>query len=211
MHKLALALALLFPPAVAAQEDEAGFGPIFNGKDFTGIKFQLPKADQDPAKTFSVEEETIAATGRPNGYWYTEKDYKEFVLRFDFRYKKPEKEVDEAKWGGNSGYLLFIEPPHKVWPKCVEVQGMNKDVLMLIPLGVKSRQTFEDKEARSRVRKPLGEWNSVEIVSKGGVITSSLNGTKISVIEAPDAKPGAIAFQSEGAPISWRKVRIKAE
>lgn len=208
MRTLALS-AVLGLVAAAPQDDEKGFEKLFNGTDFTGIKFVLGKGD--PAKTFTVADGAIECTGSPNGYWHTEKTYKDFVLRFEFRYKKPSGEVDESKWGGNSGYLLFIEEPHKVWPKCVEVQGMNKDVLMLIPLGVKSKQTFHDSEARKKVRKPLGEWNAVEIASKAGVITSSLNGTKISVIEAPDAKPGPIAFQSEGAPIGWKNIRIKAE
>ena len=208
---LALALALSVPLALPAQEREEGFKPLFNGKDFTGIRFILGRDQTDPGKTFRVEEGAIECTGRPNGYWYTAKDYKDFVLRFDFRYKNPKGEVDQNRWGGNSGYLLFIDGKHKVWPKCVEVQGMNRDVLKLINLGIKSKMTFHDPEARKKVRKPIGEWNKVEIVSKGGVITSSLNGTKISVIESPDAKAGPIGFQSEGVPIGWRKVRIKAE
>ena len=164
-----------------SQDDEKGFEKIFNGKDLTGWKFQLEKKEADPAKTFSVTDETIVCTGAPKGYMHTEKSYKEFTLRFDYRYKRPEKLEDDEKFDGNSGYLLFIQE-HKVWPKCIEVQGMNKTVATISPLGGAKAKFTEDGEARKKARKAVGEWNAIEIVVKGGTITSSLNGAKVSTV-----------------------------
>src|SRR5262249_6046082 len=121
--------------AVSRAADDKDFVPIFNGKDFTGIKFELGKAD--PEKTFSVKDGVIVVTGKPNGYFYTEKSYKNYVLLYDWKYKRPDNLEDEEKFGGNSGCLVHTQMPHKVWPKSVEVQGMNRDHGMLIFISCK--------------------------------------------------------------------------
>src|SRR6266481_2695357 len=78
---------------VTAAEDkkDEGFTDLFNGKDFTGWKmFLSPKAkDADPAKTWSVKDGMIVCTGRPNGYFYTAKSYQDYVLDYDWRYRRP--------------------------------------------------------------------------------------------------------------------------
>src|SRR5437870_1213373 len=104
-----------------SRADDEGFQDLFNGKDFTGWKMFLPKG-ADPEKTWSIKDGEIVCTGHPNGYFYTEKPYKNYVNRYDWKYIKPE---EGKKSSFNSGLLIHIHPPHKVWPKCDEVQGAN--------------------------------------------------------------------------------------
>src|SRR5437868_2543444 len=139
----------LFESATAADDKDEGFTDLFNGQDFTGWKSILdPKAkDADPANTWTVKDGIIICTGHPNGYGYTEKSYKNYILRYDWQYKRPANLVDESKFLGNSGCLVHIQPPPKVWPKCVEVQGMNRDHGKLIFLQCKGKGTF-DKAAK---------------------------------------------------------------
>ena len=192
---LILCLAL---PAVAQNSDgkEQGFKPIFNGKDMSA--FVLVKA---PAETWSIEEGVIRCKGRPNGYFATKKSYKNYVLRLDFRYPRN---------AGNSGYLLNITGEHKVWPKCIEVQGQYKGVCTIFPIGgAKGPRPKVDSAAREKARNPHTEWNSVEIVMNNGAITAKLNGVTIAQSQPYDLKEGPIGFQSEGTPIDFRKIRIK--
>jgi hypothetical protein len=214
---LGLLLALLGSPA---GQDEPGFERVFNGKDWTGIRFHFGEGKTEPGTAFRIDGESIVCSGRPPGYWHTEKTFKEFTLRFDYRYPVPDPvpdrikgadgKLDEHKFGGNSGYLLF-GTEHKVWPKSIEVQGMNRDVLGIIMIRSKGRYTT-DREARTKARKPLGEWNAVEIAAKGGQVRCSLNGTAVSTVtEHEFSGAGWIGFQSEGAEIHWRNIRIKAE
>ena len=57
---------------------------------------------------------------------------KNYVLRYDWRYRRPRGLEDDAKFTGNSGCLVHIQDPEKgfkpksIWPECVEVQGMNR-------------------------------------------------------------------------------------
>jgi hypothetical protein len=206
MSTLLLALLCLFQEG----GDEAGYTPLCNGKDFTGFSFVFSGKDADPSKTFSIADGVIVNTGNPAGYMITEKSYKDFVLRFDWRYKRPEKLEKDADFTGNSGYLLFVTGERKIWPKALEIQGMNRDAGKVIPITIKAEYTV-DQEAQKKAVKPVGEWNTMEIVSKSGIVTSVVNGVKIATVTSCELKEGPIAFQSEGAEIHWRNLRIKAE
>ena len=177
--------------------------PFYNGKDFTGWNF-VPAKVKD---AFSVKDKVIVCSGRPAGYMTTKDSYKEFTLGFEYRYERPKDLTDDAKFTGNSGYLLFIKDD-RVWPTSVEIQGMNRDVAGIIPIRCKAKFTT-DKKLRDKVRKPVGEWNAIKIVVKDGVIKAYLNGALISTVTEYEPREGRIGFQSEGAEISWRKLQIE--
>ncbi|MBM3779817.1 MAG: DUF1080 domain-containing protein [Acidimicrobiia bacterium] len=201
--------------------DEPGFSPLFNGRDFTGMEFFLgpncvPQAEggcgkADPDPIYSVVDGVLVCNGRAHGYWYTAEKYLNFTLRFDYMYVPPKNwDGDDVIWSGQSGYHLFVTK-HDIWPTAIEIQGRNYDVLA--PIGVGSRIKYtDDVEARLRARRPLGQWNSVEIVSKGGEVRASLNGEALAIVsEHPFTEPGHIAFESQGTEIRWRNVRIREE
>jgi mono/diheme cytochrome c family protein len=198
--------------------NEPGFTKIFNGRDFSGIKFYLGAqcagtgkcAQTQPAGAFKVEEGTIISSGTPEGYWYYDKQYLDFTLRLEFRYFPIPGLENENEFLSNSGYLLFITQ-HAVWPKCIEIQGQNLQVGQAFGVGTDLKVTV-DSEARLRARKPVGQWNAMEIVSKGGKVVVSLNGAGISTVTEHEFKqPGYIGFQSEGGRIQWRNIRIKED
>lgn len=211
MFRISLPLAaivagiLLVGPTPAADDDK-GFTPLFNGKDFSGIKFELGKSD--PTKTWSVVDGVIVCTGKPNGYFYTDKSFKDYHLKLELKYARPKDLTDDSKFGGNSGVLIHLTGDHKVWPKSVEIQGMNKDLGGVISIGAPNLKFKKDAEAQKKAIKPVGEWNVVEVISKDGAFTSIVNGTKVAE-GTSDLKEGPIAFQSEGAEIHFKNIRIK--
>lgn len=201
---LLIGFALLLGTTWAADD---GFKPLFNGKDFSGLKFEIKG---EPEKTFSVKDGVIVVAGKPAGYFYTDKSYKNYVLVFDWKYARPEKLEDDEKFSGNSGTLVHIQEPHKVWPKCVEVQGMNKAHGQIFAIGgAKGKFTF-DGDALKKVRNKVGEWNTTEITSKDGVLTAKVNGSQVSTGEG-DVKEGPIGWQSEGVEIHFRNLKIKEQ
>ena len=199
--------------------NEPGFEKAFNGKDFSGIRFVLganctPRpigcAQTSPTGAFRVEDGVIVSTGTPEGYWYADKKYLNFTLRADYRYTRPPALERDEDFLGNSGYLLFITE-HGVWPKCIEIQGQNLAVMNAFGVGAQLKSTV-DNEARRRAIRPVGEWNSIEIVARDGRVMTDLNGTPIATVTEHEFKePGYIGFQSEGGEIRWRNIRIKAE
>ena len=199
--------------------NEPGFEKLFNGRDFTGIKFVVGTNcrqkdagcnQSELGRPFNVEDGAIICSGAPQGYWYTDRKYLNFTLRFDYRYMRPKDLQDDRDFIGNSGYFLFVTE-NQVWPRMLQMEGGFANALAPAPLGGTAKFT-QDPDARKRATRPLNEWNAVEIVSKDGKVTGYLNGTLVSTVTEHDFKEaGYIGFQSEGGEIHWRNIRIKAE
>jgi hypothetical protein len=150
----------------------------------------------------------IICTGKVNGYIYTEKSYKNYVLRYDWRYKRPDKVEDEENFRGNSGLLVHIQGEPRIWPKSIEVQGMNRDHGRLIGVnGAKIPSKF-DRAALQKARKPIGEWNTTEASIQDGIVSAKVNGVEVDSGKG-DLTEGQIGLQSEGAEIHFRNIRIK--
>jgi hypothetical protein len=198
----------LFAPAAADDKkaDDKDFVSLFNGKDFTGWKFEIGKSD--PEKTWSVKDGIVICTGKPNGYFYTDKSYKNYVMVYDWRYKRPENLKDDKDFGGNSGALMHIQTPHAVWPKCVEVQGENRTHGSYIFIKGKGTSKY-DRAAKDKAVKPVGEWNTTEItLLPDGTITTKINGTDVNSGKS-ELTEGPFGFQSEGAEIHFKNIKVK--
>jgi mono/diheme cytochrome c family protein len=203
-----------------AGASEAGFERVFNGRDFAGLKFLIGPncrpapagcGRTDPGNTFWVENGEIVTNGKIQGYMYTEKKYLNFTLRFDFKHVPPaDRDREGDYFDGNSGYLLFVTE-HRVWPKGIEIQGNHMSLMTALGMDTQVK-AVNDEEAMRRAKKPAGQWQSAEIVSKDGQVRSYLNGTLVSTVTEHEFKaPGHIGFQSEGAELHWRNIRIKEE
>jgi len=196
-----------------------GFERLFNGKDLTGWGFVLggnctPRpegcAQTTPGTTFKVEDGMVHDSGHPHGYMYPLKKYWNFTLRVEYRYDPYKGMETDDDLFSNTGYLLFITK-HDVWPSTLEIQGKTDFEMVINPMDGKATYTFDD-EARARARKPAGQWNSVEIVSKDGEVWNYLNGMLISHVTSHSWKdPGYIGFQAESGDVRFRNIRIKAD
>lgn len=201
---------------------EPGFLPIFNGRDFTGINFILGPGCRpaplgcgktDPGSVVWVEDGMIACACNVHGIWYTEQKYLNFTLRFDYKFKRPagwDATRDNDIYQGQSGYFMFVTDvtERRLSDKAVVLDGRHFDVLHA-PF---AENAIEDNDARLRANKPIGEWNSVEIVARDSMVKAFLNGALITTIpEHPFKEPGHIAVQIQGAPMYWRNLRIRPE
>jgi hypothetical protein len=195
-----LGVAGLIALASHAPAQPDAFVDLFNGKDLTGFKTILKVGKEhkpDDGTVFSVKDGAIVVKGSPNGYFYTDKSYKNYVLQFDWKFSKE----------GNSGLLVHIQGDHKVWPKCVEVQGQQSSHGHIFAIGG-AKGTFKtDKDAQKKAIKPL-EWNTTEIICKDGEITSKINGILVSTGKG-DVTEGPFGFQSEGTELRFKNIKIK--
>src|SRR4051794_31223623 len=78
--------------SAAGAGDGKSFKPLFNGKDLTGWKFFLKDEKADPAKVFVVKDNEIQVSGDPFGYFYTDRAYKNYVIRYSWTYPKDQPE-----------------------------------------------------------------------------------------------------------------------
>src|SRR5205823_13989783 len=100
-------------------------------------------------------------------------------LRFDWKYARPRGLRDDEQFTGNSGCFLHIQGRPGITPRCVEVQGYYREHGKIFAInGAKGSFRF-DAATLKEVRKPVGEWNTTEIVCQGNRITSKVNGAVI--------------------------------
>lgn len=218
-HHVTLALGLIATLTIApgnglSADEEAGWTPLFNGRDLDGWKFDFGDKGRDNDGTFRVEDGVLICTGKPAGYMYTPKSYRNYTLQFELAFKRPAGLTDDAQFRGNSGVLLHMAdgPGIGVWPRSVEVQGMNRQfgVILPIPRNLKCELTF-DAAASARARKPVGEFNQVEVQVRGGDMVIKLNGVVVSTVADCELTEGPIGFQSEGVETHWKNIRIRED
>lgn len=171
-----------------------------------GFTAHLPEGSS-LTDVWSIRDGVLVCSGKPNGYLYTRRSFDSFVLRLQWRF-------DPEKGPGNSGVLLRIQEPHKVWPRCIEAQlqsGRAGDFWNIesFPMMASTARTSGRNTRHSHSNeKEIGQWNEYEIIVDGSWVRLSVNGQVLN--EAFDCAelPGPIGLQSEGAEIHFRQLRL---
>lgn len=182
---------------------------LFNGKDFTGWKLFLP-GDADGTQTWRVENGVIKNTGKPNGYLRTEKDYRDYRLTVEWRFVKVAPRAD------NTGVLVHLQLPDKLWPQCIQCQGQHDkqgDLFLMSGAECKEHQGLgADQPLPKRGpsnEQPVGEWNICQIVCEGNTLKAYINGKLLNEATACTVSAGKIGIQSEGGEIEIRKMFLE--
>ncbi len=184
--------------------------PLFNGKDFTGFTFCM-KDGADPLATWSVTNGVIHCTGQKTGYLRTTQVYSNYFLTVEWRFVKVAPKAD------NTGILVHIQTPDKVWPQCVQVQGKSGRQGDLFLMGGAESKEHKGKDANTpilkrgelverSVEKPIGEWNKAETICLHGKVESFINGKFMNEATECTIDSGGIGFQSEGAEFEIRSI-----
>ena len=197
---------------VAAVEVPPPEPPFVLEDGFDSLAFTAFEAFAAEAGTWSATADGLKCGGKPKGYLYSKQSYQNFTLRLDYRFPRPDNLRDEAKFKGNTGFLVYITGEHKLWPICLEVQGKHVQMAAIKENGGAEPAKVEDDDAaRQQARKPVGQWNSLEIVSKDGALAVTLNDTPISKCEPDFISEGPIGIQAEDHPFEVRHIRLKRD
>ncbi len=176
----------------------------------TDFEVFAAKPLKDGAQTWSSIANVIICTGKPKGYLYTKSGFKNFTLRLEFRFAPVPEVSNLDEFNPNTGVLIYIAEPHRQWPKSLEAQGKFSELgTIKANGGAANLEIVDDATARESARKPIGEWNSLEIVSQAGALTTVLNGTKICESRPGELSSGAIGLQSEDFEVHFRRIRIR--
>ena len=172
---------------------------------------------------FMVRDGLLVAVGMPLGHLITEEQYSNYKLVLEYRFSKEP---------GNCGVLVHVSTPRyrrDLFPKSIEVQMLQENAGDVWCIGenievpdMEERRPRRDEnqafggehgDARQIIKltdaeKPAGEWNVMEIVSKGDEIVVHLNGVLVNHGFNSTATSGGIALQSEGVEVEFRKVEL---
>lgn len=214
---LAGGLALVFASAALAetnsglspQEKADGYVVLFNGKNLDGW--------QGSTGGYDVKDGVLICRKNGGGRLFTKDQYDDFSFRFEFKLEP----------GSNNG--VGIRAPLKGDPAYV---GMEIQVLDNTADKFKNLQPYQYHgsiygvvPAKRGHLKPVGQWNSEEIMCKGKHVVVKLNGVtivdadieKASTPETMDHRKhpglkrdkGYIGFLGHGAHLEFRNIRIK--
>ncbi|HEO71518.1 MAG TPA: DUF1080 domain-containing protein [Candidatus Hydrogenedentes bacterium] len=190
----------------AAASEKPGKIELFNGKDLTGWELFTPDKNVDPKTIWSVQDGVLHCKGEPRGYCRTTKKYSDYKLTFQWRW--PEK-------GGNSGLLMHISTPDKVWPRSIEGQLACNDAADFWVIDGTDFKEHTDKSDRRVLKKfpsnerPLGEWNTMIARCQGNTIWLWVNGLLQNKATETTVTEGYIGLQSEGTPIEFRNIILE--
>ena len=197
---VALLLATLFISCNGNTKTE-----LFNGNNLNGWTFVLDQESNVPTnEVYGIKDGNIHIVGNPFGYMRTAEKYGNYKLHVEWRW------VGE---GTNSGIFLHVQDGDKLWPNAIECQlcnGKAGDFVMLGGSKIKEIECvgeFPIKDRNGDFEKPVGEWNTAEIVCEGTTITVYINGELQNQCTGENSE-GYIALQSEGGPIEFRNVYL---
>lgn len=196
---------------------EAGFRPLFNGRDFSGW---VAKDGVSPVRGWVVEDGVM--TCLPNRKWEggwkwtsldgkagggggdvcTVEKFRNFDLRLEFR-------IDGVV---NSGIKYFYNPEYA---KGTTLEYQILDPEHPVPPNT-TAEAFENRRVASLYYlfpayaaaqlKPRGEWNEARIVSMGRQVEHWLNGVKVLSYER-----GGQAFREAFKATKWNKPEFQAD
>lgn len=165
---------------------------------------------QADAGTWSEDAGLLTCSGTPKGYAHTRDLFRNFTLRADFRYLPAEGAENLEK--SNTGFMIHIQEPHKVWPRSLEVQGRWDELATIKSNGGVPELTIDDRpDVRERVRRAVEEWNSVEIISQDGSLVARLNGEVVCESQPGEVEVGLLGLQAEGFAVQFRNLRVRRE
>jgi hypothetical protein len=122
---------------------------------------------------------------------------------------------------GGTGDILFVGGTSMEFEESLLPRFAAKKETMLSPDGKRITKGRVNWEKRAKdwkdvvnfrgpddLEKPLGEWNTMELICYDGAFTYLLNGQKVAEGKGAEPRKGRIVLQSEGAEIFFRKVDI---
>ncbi|KAB1154031.1 3-keto-disaccharide hydrolase [Flavobacterium luteum] len=179
---------------------------LFDGKGLSDWTFVTtdPKVILD--SVWSVNKGVVECQGKPNGYIRTVLSYHDYQLHLEWCF---------PTGPGNSGVFLHSNGPDKVWPNCFEVQllsGKAGDIRCNGGSLVQELTTDSPKavpHSQSSTEKPVGEWNSCDVVCRGNTITVRINSVLQNQVTRTSANSGSIALQAEGKLVEFRNLYLE--
>ena len=183
---------------------------LFNGRDLEGWRRVNGEAP------FTVEDGAIvgtSVTGSPNSFLATERQFRDFVLEFEF---KPDdainsgvqfrsRSLDEYQSGRVHGPQYEIDPSDRAWSGGVYDEARRGWLY----------QVSVNPDARSLLKR--NAWNTARIECAGKSVRTWLNGEPVAHLIDDRAEPGFIALQVHaigendpgvGRTIRWRNIRV---
>ncbi len=180
---------------------------------YTFIKDQ--GVDKDPDKVFTLNDGILRIAGTQRGYLATKAEFSDYRLVAEYKWGKASPEND-------SGIFIHCVGPDKDWMQSLEIQIADTpktktgDLILIggpttkIVSNGETKQGFANLPRKDGLNyeKPIGEWNTLEVLSRSGRLEIKVNGRV--TLEAKQVFPtaGKIFLQSNKNEIFFRRLEL---
>ncbi|MDX2304445.1 MAG: DUF1080 domain-containing protein [Microscillaceae bacterium] len=212
LHLLLVLLLGMSVRFVKAQEIDAGWESLFNGKDLSDWTQRNGKAEY---RVDNQEIVGITKLNTPNSFLCTQENYSNFILEFEVKVEGDlntgvqirSLSKEDYQNGRVHGYQVEIDPSERAFSGGLYDEARR---LWLYPLS-------RNPKARKAFKKD--EWNSFHIEAIGSEIRTWVNGIQCTNLIDDLTKEGFIALQvhsigdasQENKEIRWRNLMIKTQ
>lgn len=192
---------------------EQEWTPLFDGTDLAGWRPVPHDPGPGSAGVWMVRDGALRCEAGVPGYLTTEICPSSYELEFEWRFD-PTRRADDA------GILVCVQDPDEIWPTCVRIAlgpGEAGDLWTMghATVSESASDAGEGRDGR-RLRRPgravdlpTGEWNTGRISLRTGHLSVWINGEAVNGAWGCSPAVGRIALQCTGAPVEFRKLRIR--
>jgi hypothetical protein len=209
---------------------------LFDGSNLNNFDTFLKSKglNSDPDHVFQIENGVIHVSGKEMGYIITKQPYHDYYLRAEFKWGEGTYGEREGK-ARDSGILFNVQGEQKVWPQSIEfqiteggtgdfwmtdgaaltgrdgkrVEGPPGSAMKIDHFGKgPSQNVVGFRDPVGELEKPRGEWNVLELVTHGNDVKQYVNGKLANEGTNPFPAEGKILFQSEGAEVFFRDMKL---
>ena len=173
-------------PHAQGGSDESGFVSLFDGPTLSGWTLVNGRGPG-----YVVRDNTIVCPKDGGGNLFTDKEYGNFVFRFEFRTEPGGNNGIgiRAPRGGDVAYqgmeIQILDDGHEMYRGKIRPEQHHGSIYDVIP-------------ARTGFLKPAGEWNSEEISANGRRIRVTLNGVIIVDADLDTVREPAVLAKHPG-------------
>jgi hypothetical protein len=188
---------------------------LFNGKDLSGWELVASPAADIAATCQAANGGVLAVSGKPAGSLLTVGSYQNYRLHVEYRWPADAPRNSE---GGLLVHMTSGAVDRNAGLAGFQIQTKINRAGDLLPLaGAKFSETPSSAPGASVPQlehmglvseKALGEWNSVDVVCRGGTIQVSINGVLQNRITHCDPRAGRVGIKLAGFPFELRNLRL---
>ena len=239
--RLSVLFASFLLSVFAAGDDDAGWSPLFNGKDLDGwtVKIAGQEVGVDAHDTFRVEDGMIKAVyddydvfRQQFGHLYTNIPYSHYVLQLDYKLTG-EVMADAPSWTRrNSGVMIHSQSPlsmtvEQLWPVSLECQFLAEGTTAgrqtgnACTPGTNLVMNGEFSEAHiidsTGPMPPLDEWVHIEVEVHGNdLVIHRVNGVEVlrythPTLDENDADAQRLLAAGASPQIGFGHIALQAE
>ena len=206
------ALVMIVIAGTKPQASEDGWIDLMPGKELKGWKrVPIPPdkklGDKDPWSIDSQTKTLICDGVGVKEMLLYDREFGDGVFHVEWRFKKIEGGKDY-----NSGIYVRTAGDGKVWHQ-VQVAHVDKpprlgDLFTDIPADDQLKRVVIEGSGHKHAR-PVGEWNTYDIMCKGKTITVRVNGKPATTWKECPVPKGHVGLQAEFFYIEFRNLKFK--